>query len=742
MKTMIWRLGMMLMVAVFIASGCGKQQPAPVEAPPEGLPESATPPAEVETPEPEPQPQPEPVAKETTGAAATVYRTEWGVPHIYSDSLEAAMYAFGYAEAEDRLDDILRNVRTALGRMAEAFGKAYVEKDYMLRVFQNPEVSQKAYENGPERIRLICDAFTAGINAYMTEHPDKVPEYGFELEPWHCIAVGRTMILQWPLGTIQDELRNRKENPGRGSNGWAIAPERSADNCAILLTDPHLTWRGIQVFYEARIKAEELDVNGHFIVGAPMMGLGHSANVGWACTTGGPDTSDVYELKVNPENPLQYELDGEWQQAEVVPIQFDVKDGEPFQRPAVYTVWGPYVDQPKDGAGYAGATPYLTSEGLLEQMYRMSTAENCEAFYEALGMNEFMEQNLIFADTDGNIQYVRTGRTPIRPEGYDWSAPVPGHTTATKWLGITDIADLVQVKNPASGYMQNCNISPALMYPDSPMVPDKYPDYIYNVSWDSMNPRGRRVLQLLGADDSVTEKEAIAFALDVYDLLAEPWQKALKAAIDTVGQEHMKDEDYKTAVGAMLAWDGTYRAESKGAPVIKFWRLRCENEVDVQAIAEGRELTEADQVKLVDLLKETVGAMKEQYGTIDLAWGDIHVLGRGDIYVGCSGIDYGRGPNKSNKSETLRDVGYRESEDMPGKYVAYKGSVAMMLMFMHPDGVKSFSVVPWGNSNDPASPHYMDQGRELYGPLRFKETCFKKEDLLKNVESEKVVTLP
>ncbi len=740
MKTAMWRCGLFLMLVLVIAAGCGEKQQAVIEAPPEGLPETATPPAEVAAP-PEPAPEASP-APEAPGRQATVYRTKWGVPHIYSDSLEAAMYAFGYAQSEDRLEDIFTNGRMALGRMSEAFGKAHREQDYMLRLFRNPDVSQKAYENGSERLRLICDAYTAGIKAYMAEHPDRVPEHAFELEPWHCIAIGRTMILQWPLGTIQDDLKNRKENPGRGSNGWAIAPSRSADNCAIILTDPHLTWRDIQVFYEARIKSEEIDINGHFIVGAPMLGLGHNANVGWACTTGGPDTSDVYELKINPENPLQYELDGEWKQAEIRMIEFDVAGDAPFSRPAIYTEWGPYVTEPENGVCYAGATPYLDSEGLIEQMYRMCTAGSGEEFYDALGMNEFMEQNLLFADTQGTIQYVRTGRTPIRPDGYNWSAPVPGNTSAAKWLGITDIADLVQVKNPQTGYMQNCNISPAMMYPDSPMTPDKYPDYIFNVSWDSMNPRGRRALQLLGADDSVTEAEAIAFAMDVYDNLAKPWQKALQTAVDAAGQEYMEDPDYKTAVEAMLAWDGTYRAESKGAVIMKEWRLRCESAVDVEAIAESRELPAANLIVMADLLKETVANLKEQYGTVDLAWGDVYLLGRGDIYVGSSGVDFGGGPNRSNKTETLRDVGYGESKEMPGKYVARKGSVAMMLMFMHASGVKSFSAVPWGNSSDPASPHYMDQGRELYSQLKFKETYFKKEDLLKNVESEKVIALP
>ncbi|HOF39327.1 MAG TPA: penicillin acylase family protein [Candidatus Hydrogenedentes bacterium] len=736
MRTMYSRLGLVLMLVAVIAAGCREPQQPVTQAAPEHLPATALPPEEVAGPD-DSAPGEAPAA-----AQATVYRTKWGIPHIYSDSLEAAMYAFGYAEAEDRLEDIFQNARTALGRMSEIFGKGHIEDDYIHRLFRNPEVSQRAYTESPDRVRLICDAFAAGINAYVADHPERTPDYAFEFEPWHCIAIGRAMILQWPLGTVYGDLKNRKEDPGRGSNGWAIAPSRTADHCAILLTDPHLTWRGIQVFYEARLKAEEVDINGHFVVGAPMMGLGHTAHLGWACTTGGPDTSDVYELKINPDNPLQYELDGVWKDAETRVIEFDVKDGEPFQRTAVYTEWGPCVEGPDNGVAYAGATPYMDSVGLLEQVYRMSTANSCDEFYEALAMNEFMAQNLLFADTQGNIQYVRTGRTPIRPEGYDWSAPVPGYTSATKWLGITGIADLVQIKNPPSGYMQNCNISPTLMFPDSPMTPDKYPDYIFNVSWDLMNMRGRRALQLLGADDSVTEEDAIAIAMNVYDLLAEPWQKALKAAVAAAGQEYLADADFQAALDSALSWNGYVRPESKGAPIMKAWRLLCENAVDVETIARGEEPSPADQVKLADLFMKTVTDMKAMYGTVDPMWGDIHLLGRGDTFVGCGGVDFGGGPNKSNKTETLRDVGYAESKEMPGKFVARKGSVAMMLMFMRPDGVKSFSVVPWGNSNDPASPHYMDQGRELYSQLKFKETLFKKEELLKNVQSEKVIALP
>ena len=141
----------------------------------------------------------------------------------------------------------------------------------------------------------------------------------------------------------------------------------------------------------------------------------------------------------------------------------------------------------------------------------MAMARDVHGVYNALGMNQYNEQNVMFADDSGSIAYVRNGATPIRPAGYDWSAPVPGTTSATAWKGIHPIDDLVHIFNPPQGYMQNCNISPANMMVGSTLTPDKYPNYIYNVSWDDNNPRSKRAVQLLDADHSVTQEKAIAY---------------------------------------------------------------------------------------------------------------------------------------------------------------------------------------------------------------------------------------
>src|ERR1700684_2614018 len=69
--------------------------------------------------------------------SVTIYRDTWGVPHIYAQTPAEGAYGLGYAQAEDRLDDIYKNFRTGLGRSAEAFGKKWIDQDYIMRICRN-----------------------------------------------------------------------------------------------------------------------------------------------------------------------------------------------------------------------------------------------------------------------------------------------------------------------------------------------------------------------------------------------------------------------------------------------------------------------------------------------------------------------------------------------------------------------------------------------------------------------------
>ncbi|MGA0040209.1 MAG: penicillin acylase family protein [Pirellulales bacterium] len=681
-----------------------------------------------------------------TAAEATLVRDTWGVPHAIGDTEPAAFFALGYAQAEDRLADIYTAIRTATGRLAEVEGESVLEQDYLMRLTGNDTIHKAYLETAPAHLRANVAAFTDGIKAYIAEHPDEAADIAVDVEPWHPLAVGRAMILRWPIGTIMGDLNNREERarPAAGSNQWAVSPARSADGSAILLSDPHLTWEGLAVLYEARVHAGDLHACGYYLIGSPMLAIGHNAKVGWALTTGGPDTSDVYRMKFKL-NPLPvYEYDGEWRPVEMKVFQIRVKDRGVVTKPAFFTHLGPVISEPdmEAGVAYVGASPYMDQTGLYDQFDRMNRATSVFELNDALALHQYNEQNVMSADVHGNISYVRNGATPVRPEGHDWSRPVDGTTSATAWKGIHPQEDLVKIVNPSQGYMQNCNISPANMMVDSPLTPDKYPEYIYNVSWDSNNPRGQRTVELLANNDAVTVEDAVSYTLDIHDGLAERWQAELRGAIAEADPPVAADSVTRQAADAILAWDGEYTPEQTATVLLKFWRLACGNELDLTPLGQGEPLPSDTRKQLLKLFDRTISELSERYGRWDVPWGEVHVVGRGGVYFPCGGADYQSGNKEANFSETLFDVRSTEDKQQPGRYIANSGSMAMILMFFDGNGVRSMTCTPWGQSGHADSPHYVDQAEGLYAKRQMKPTWSSQDDLAEHTESTRRFRYP
>jgi len=674
---------------------------------------------------------------------ATLARDTWGVPHASGDSEAEGFFALGYAQAEDRLADIYVAIRTAIGRLAEVRGAAALDQDYLMRLTGNDVIHRDYLAAAPPHLRRAVEAFTDGIRAYVAEHPDEAADVAIAVEPWHPLAIGRAMILRWPIGAIMGDMRDGDRGPPvAGSNQWAVAPTRTADGSAILLAEAHLTWEGLAVLYEARLAAGGLQACGYFLIGSPMLAIGHNDRVGWALTTGGPDTSDVYRIRFRVAPTVEYEYDGGWRPVRVERFTIPVKGRQPVTRPAFHTHLGPVVGEPDLAAGTAlvGASPYLDQTGLYEQFYRMNRARSVREVMEALALHQYNEQNVMIADVDGTIAYVRNGAVPIRPAGHDWSRPVDGTTSRTAWQGLHAQADLVQIVDPPQGYMQNCNVSPATMMVDSPLTPDRYPDYIYNVSWDHDNPRGRRALELLAGDGDVSEAEALAFAFDVHDGLATRWQAELRAALDAA--EPARDAPVRRAAEAILAWDGGYTPDSTASVAFKFWRLACGAECDLGPLGRGEPLPASTRARLLPLLEKTVADLTARHGRWDVPWGQVHVVGRSGRFFPCGGADYRTGDAAANFTETLFDVRSSADPERPGRFVADNGSGAMILMFFGTNGVRSFTCTPWGQSGHAGSPHHVDQAEHLFSKRRMKPTWWRPEELQEHTESTRRFSRP
>jgi len=662
----------------------------------------------------------------------TIYRDEWGVPHIYAQTEEGVAYGLGWAQAEDRLEQLLKNYRLAAGTMAEVFGEQWIEHDWQQRFVGHEEVSRRRYRELPAKIRAIIEAYQQGVKDYMKQHPEQVPAWAPKIEPWQVVALGRYIIFNWPMGRALAELQRRNEvNLSFSSNEWAVRPERTAEGCAMLLIDPHIPWDNEFRFYEFRAHGGALHVSGFGPLGAPLLGLGHNRYLGWAATTGGPDTTDIYVEEVHPNDPLQYRYEGKWRRMTVRKVRINVAGKPPVEREIHYTHHGAILLREGNRA-YAVATPYMNEVGFVVQLYRMATARNLKEFQQAMAMNHFMEQNIMYADVEGNIFYVRTGRVPIRPKGYDFSKPVPGNTRATEWLGIHPMKDLVQLLNPPRGYMQNCNIGPDNMLVGSPLTADKYPEYIYGARPNENNSRGRRAVELLENSPRMTLAQAIAIALDTHADMAEPWREALAWAAEQSTDKKMV-ANLQPAIRLLKRWDGFMNADSVGATLFRFWReaiKRFSPPIDPEAVRARKPLGVEQAEALLRALAAAVEEIQKRYGRLEVPWGEIHRVRRGDRSWPVSGGETGGG-------QTLRAVGSRMEAD--NIFYGFTGQNWTQVVLFRKGAVESYSANPYGQSDHPDSPHYTDQAERLFSKRRLKPTWFEREWLEGHIESTTVL---
>ena len=227
--------------------------------------------------------------------------------------------------------------------------------------------------------------------------------------------------------------------------------------------------------------------------------------------------------------------------------------------------------------------------------------------------------------------------------------------------------------------------------------------------------------------------------MDIFDVHAASWQNELKRALDTAGQDRVKDPVFAKAAEGILAWDGFFTPEATATSLYKFWRLKVGTELQITQLENGGHFDAEQQVKLLVILQETIKQMQSKYGKWDVAWGDIHKVGRGEKLFPAPGADFQSGPKDLNFSETLLDVRSKEDSAHRDHYIANSGSMAVILMFFHKDGIQSLTCTPWGQSSHSQSPHYADQAEQLYSKRKMKPTWWDEKELRQNLESTKTL---
>jgi penicillin amidase/acyl-homoserine-lactone acylase len=466
------------------------------------------------------QAQAQPRAKEGAQAVARdvrIRRDGFGVPHVLGRTDADAAFGLGYAHSEDDFPTMQKGLLTARGQLATVDGAAGVESDWMLHLMDVPATITRRYTvDLPADVRAVLEAYAAGINAYAAEHPElvtpgrtpftgrDVAAYGMYRGPtfYGLDDVFSGLMRDMPKMAALDA----EAETGRGSNGVAVAPSRSADGATRLLINSHQPFAGPFAWYEAVVESRQgWHVAGAFFPGSPFLLGGHNANLGWAPTVNRPDLTDVYALTVDPANPDRYRLDGAWRPFDkrFVDIAVRQPDGsmKTVRREVLRSAHGPAVRTAK--GVFAVRYPGMTDASSALQYYRMNKARNLKEWRAAMQLGAIPSINYLYADDRGNIGFLPNARHPDRKPGVDWSGVVPGDRADLIWTREVPFAKRPQLWNPRSGYVFNANNTPfRATDPADDLKRDAYPETLGLQT--VMTNRALRSAEVYGADSSIT----------------------------------------------------------------------------------------------------------------------------------------------------------------------------------------------------------------------------------------------
>jgi penicillin amidase len=224
------------------------------------------------------------------------------------------------------------------------------------------------------------------------------------------------------------------------------------------------------------------------LAGQPFPATGHNEHISWGVTNLMADFMDLAVVERVGEK--DYILAGKRKTLREVKVPIHVK-GKPSQEKVVYhTEVGPVITDLEGTHLVALRWQVLeTVDRTGEMFYDIQKARSVDDAIKATQRPSFIGQNLMIADTQGNIAWQVFGSIPKR-KGYTGAVPYPASDPAFGWDGWLE--DLPGEKNPERGYLQTANAPP-----DDPLA--------YEISTSFIPPwRHDRIGKILGASTQHT----------------------------------------------------------------------------------------------------------------------------------------------------------------------------------------------------------------------------------------------
>jgi len=540
-------------------------------------------------------------------AETRITRDAHGIPTIEAESEQDAAFALGFVHAQDRMFQMDMMRRAGAGRLSEWFGARTIATDRFLRTLGLYRAAERQYDALPPALRAVLDAYAAGVNAYLAHRRALPPEYQLlrvTPEPWRpadTLVWGKLMDIElagnfrsellhaqlaqrfkpeelailyppypkdapFVVGSAADLLRGLDLDaihaaipdfvgPRTASDNWVVDGNHSVSGKPLLANDPHLGFSAPSVWYLARVETPQVKWAGVTSPGGPFVVLGHNAHIAWGFTTTGSDVEDLFIEHVDGEDKSRYMTPEGARPFATRTETIKVKGADPVTLTVRSTRHGPVIsDLGGDYAAASGTVLALQATWLMEDdrtpeaLWGVSHAANWDEFRNALRSFTAPQQNMVYADTAGNIGFIAPAHVPIRAKGDGW-VPAPGWSGEYDWTGFIPFDDLPTLYNPEAGRILSAN---------NKIVGDNYP-YFLGLGWDIPN-RAERIKELLEATPKQSPESSAAMQKDTLSLMA-------KDLLPLMLQAAPRSPEATQALTMLRGWDG-HMLRDEAAPLL------------------------------------------------------------------------------------------------------------------------------------------------------------------------------
>lgn len=639
-----------------------------------------------------------------------ILRDAYGVPHIFGKTDAETAYGLAWANAEDDFETMQLGYLAGNALLSKHLGLQGASADFVTQLIQGKEYVNAHYEKDiSPAYKKVISGFCEGLNAYAAKHPKEVlVKKLFPMTPKKLLTYTYLQLFVMSesdalvraiVGNKTDALKPKESVTG--SNTFGMNSVLTEDGGAYLAINPHQPLEGPTSWYEAHLHSEEgTNIVGALFPGAPSILLGSNEYLGWAHTVNKPDKADIYALELDPKKKDHYMVDEvsyplERYKAKVFLKFLGLKIG--VKKKFYKSMFGPTLKN-KQGV-FAVRTPSLFEIRALEQWWRMNKAQNYNQFREALDMLAIPGFNIGYADVNDTIFYVSNALIPKRAPGYDWTKIVPGNTKKTLWSQYYDFDQMPQVLQPASGYFYNTNHSPFI---SSALADQPNPkDFNKDMGFETFdNNRSIRFAELMKGRESLNFED---FKRIKYDRQLPEQLSYTFMNLDSLWlMEPSKTPAVSGILKAVQQWDKKADPDSYGAGAYALFYFQARKHL---SHLDARKTFSRKQLAVI--LSEAQAYSQEHFKEDFVPLGRFVKVVRGSEERPSFGLP--------DVLAAMHGVPHKE-----GMLRVTAGESYIQLAHFSRERARIYSVVPFGSSNRPNSPHYADQ-LDLYMAGKTKE---------------------